>query len=173
MHVLTRTSLQTVLTDRLQEFLDRAVEQLTRRFDRVEPEIDIDRVSLAGSNSQLIVADCESLLVVTSNDSFQKFPRDRATCATRCCQKFIDGDPTLPIQLQTDRLGPMSEHQAQELACADQASIHNVFHSVISGGKSRDQLVNHLTTELRELLESAAVEVRQLVVVQSQAIAEA
>src|SRR5690606_10236568 len=115
-HVVTLASIEAALEDRRDEARWRAVIELRRRLDRLEPEIDRDRVALRGSDPAAVGADRESGLAVGGHAALELLARARPAELVQRFEQPINLDPARAVELEADRVRLVSQDPREQLA---------------------------------------------------------
>jgi hypothetical protein len=87
-----------------------AVIQVFRRSDRFQPQIDIERVALIGSNVRAVGIEGVALLVVLGDDVVSVGAGQRPTALFHLHQQLIDVGPAPRVKRQADLLRLAPQH---------------------------------------------------------------
>ena len=103
-------------------------QQLGRHGLRVSQR-DGDGVALVGADAGAVVAEHEALLGAGGDDLVQRFARELPVVGAALREQRVHGDPAGAVEGDADRLGAVSEHEAEELAGRDPLPVVVVGHA--------------------------------------------
>ncbi len=110
---------QSVAANGVYRAVGRAVVEMRRRRDRLQAQIDGNRVPLLGADTAVVGAEREALLVVFRHHLPQPLQRQRHAGLLRPSQQRVYIRPALRVERQANAGRVVAQDAAQELAEAD------------------------------------------------------
>ena len=113
---MARAFHQALRANRIEKARRRAVIKHGGRRGRFIAQLNLNRMSLIGTNAQAVVTERKTLFVIRLNDVFELRARQRLAVLLQGGEQFINGDPALCVELQTDLLRFVPQDQAEKSA---------------------------------------------------------
>src|SRR5262249_47305569 len=110
MNMMAFTFNQPLLFDRSQKPISRSVVKNFRRGSGGVPQLDLDRMTLTGSDPKAVLAERKSFLIIASDDILKLFECEFNPVLARRFDQLLNRRPAGLVEAETDLLGLMPQH---------------------------------------------------------------
>ena len=117
-------ALQTILKNRLERSVVRAVVERFGRLERSQFKVNLHAVPLVGPNACSGRVKAEALLVVLRHDLIEFLTAEAESLACQCLEQGVHVNPTARLEVQSKRLWFVPQVPGKRLADLYESSVH-------------------------------------------------